>query len=431
LEAKIELEREVSLLTTFFYKKNVRKEDFLFCANIFANRRVTRIRDGYLGHASHRKIQQVKKNAISITSTFLIAILGFWLYGKMSNPSVEKEEKIEILEALPRVWVTDPKETTIPIEIPIDGRLMPFKQVTFLAKIGGELLPSKRKMQPGLEVQQGELLFQIDDRKAQQNLNALRSDFLNRILLFMPDLKLDNQRQYEKWEMYLAQLDLENTLPTLPKIEDEKEKFYLAAKGVFQLYYTIKSAEIQLEEYLIRAPFSGVFTAVNVEFGATVIPGQALATLIHKNHFELHAAVSEAELEQFAKGAKVVLKNANNQKKWIGEVSRIGGQIDPVTQNIPIYVSVKGNGLKAGIYLSGILKGKQLEDIIVLPKNSLIEHHFILTVRDSIIKKQAIEVLLEKGKNVFIKNTSIQDAVVIQSEKKLIEGERVAPIFEK
>lgn len=335
--------------------------------------------------------------------------------------------------------LTDPDQTRRRVEvqrflpqesahqIPVDGRLAAFEKVNFFANVGGILLPSSKVIKKGSYVKKGELLFDIDQRKAKFQLLAQRSQLLNTITLMMPDLKLDYPAAFGKWTAYLEAFEVEQTTPDFPISDDPKVKAFIATRGIQQQFYNIKNAEATLADFKIYAPFSGVITQALIYPGTMVNPGQQLGTMINNTSFELETAVSEKELSYVDVGARVKLNGSLPDQEWFGRVQRIGTEIDPITQYIPVFISVNGQQLKAGMYLSGTITGRPLAETVALPKSMIVDQNYVLTVVDSSVQRFELDIVKRDERNVYARNLRPDQWLIYSSVVGLFEGQEVIP----
>ena len=352
-------------------------------------------------------------------------------YKVLSTP-LEATESIAVQkEALRSVKVKLAASNSAENYISIDGRLAAYQKVNLTANVSGILLSTSKVAKKGTYFNEGELIFEIDQRKANFNIRAMRSSLMNAITLMMPDLKIDHPIAFTNWKNYLDDFDIEKTISTLPSFTTEQEKYFVSARNIHQLYYNIKSAETQLIDYKIYAPFSGVITQSNIFAGSMVMPGQPLATIINSNHYELEAPITEQDLSFIKVGNPVQLFAANSDKKWTGKVQRIGNQIDPSTQSIPIYIKVSGTGLKEGMYLNGRLKGSSFNNVISIPKELIINQEYVYILKDSIIHSQQLEIENSDDNYVYAAALSPDTWMILDDPRGLYKGQKVQPIFEE
>lgn len=366
-----------------------------------------------------------RKFLLSALLTFIILAIGTFGYQRMSKQkkstiSESKEEKV-----VRTVQVQNFTPENITNTISLDGRLTAFEVVNLFAETSGVLKPTSKTIKEGSYVKEGELLFDIDGRDAELNLLAQRSALMTAITQIMPDLKFDYPQAFDKWKRYLDEFDVKSRVKELPPITSDQEKYFVAGKNIYNLYYGIQSAEQRLNDYKIYAPFSGVVTASNIYPGQLVNLGSNLGTIMNTGKFELKAPVSLADLKYIKTGQKVTLYSDQLDREWQGQVSRISRVIDNVTQNLPIYISVWGSGLRDGMYLKGELKANELKSVIALDRSLIKDRNKVLTVVDETVKTKAIEIIKQDETKVYARGIEFDDQIITGSSAGVFSGQKV------
>jgi hypothetical protein len=144
----------------------------------------------------------------------------------------------------------------------------------------------------------------------------------------------------------------------LPKTNSDREKFFITGKNIYTQYYNVKNLDIRLSKYTIRAPFEGVLTEALVTSGTLIRPGQKLGEFINAQTYELELAINNSFIDFIKIGNSVALNNIEHTKKWSGKVIRINGKIDQASQTIRVFVEVRANDLREGMYLEADLFAK-------------------------------------------------------------------------
>ncbi len=365
-----------------------------------------------------------RQRILSTIFTLFVLVGGMLIYQNFANRepvSYANLTKKDIRQVETKNFTV----TSTNIQIDIDGRLRSIDEVTLNAEVSGKLMSMKKRFKEGVYYKKGELIFNIDDTDAKYNLLALRSNLLTSITQMMPDLKFDYPDAFQRWKTYLDNLNVENKIAPLPEIQNEQVKYYVAGRNILNQYYSIKSQEDRLSDYRIYSPFSGIVTASNVSPGSLVAPGTNLGTIINTSAFELSAPVPLSQLKYINIGQTVNLHSEALGMDWKGKVSRIGNLIDPTTQNIPIFITLKGKGLNQGMYLRGTVEGKPIESVYKIPQELIINQNEVYVVKDSIIQSKAIDVVNRQGGNVFARGLDSNDDVVAGSTNGLFTGQKV------
>ncbi len=366
-----------------------------------------------------------RKNLISAFITILILAFGLAMFQYMSKQKKSTlDGKINKKE---RRTVNTNSFTAqkIPNIIEIDGRLRAQERVNITSRVQGIMLPSPRSIRVGKYFKKGDLLYSIDNKEASFNLKAQKSSLVTSITQMMPDIKFDYPQSFDKWQKYLTDFDINKPIKALPQADSDQEKYFINGRNLYNQYFQIKSQETILSEYKIYAPFSGVITAANIFPGSLISPGQILCSMINTNQYEIASPIRMEDLKYTKVGQKVTLKSDGLDQTWNGQIQRIGTQIDESTQNIPLYISVSGKGLKDGMFLKGEISGNLIENVFELPKSIFITPNSLYTVIDSTLQIKEVTSVKRKKDKVIVRGISPTDKIVVSSLAGLFPGQKV------
>lgn len=353
---------------------------------------------------------------------FVGGVIGFQV---LSDQKTDPPRKAPGATARLTVRTIEVRNGPAGMPIPLQGRLAAYDRVDLFAEVNGLATEGAHPLKEGIRYQKGETLLQLDDREAQLALQGQRAGLLTALAQILPDIKIEFPDRFSVWETYLQQLDPEKRINDLPKANTSREKLFLASRGIQTQYYTIRSAEERLGKYRLIAPFDGVLTAVDVQRGTLVRPGQRIGQFLRLGSYELESSVSISDLGYVRIGSKVTLSSEDNRQTYTGVVRRIGDQVDAASQMVPIYIEVNGQGLKEGMFLSGEIAGGVSEQVASLPKDLIINGREIWQVRDSILVKMPVEVL-RTGRTVALVRGLDNGVLVVRDRKPgMIEGQKV------
>jgi membrane fusion protein (multidrug efflux system) len=154
-----------------------------------------------------------------------------------------------------------------------------------------------------------------------------------------------------------------------------------------------------------------------------------MGTFVQQGSYELEAAVTRNDLNFLKKGSKVTLKSAELDQEYIGTVSRINSTINPTTQQVSVFLTVRGKDLKEGLYLDAVINAGIAKDAIVVDRNMLRDGQSIYTVseKDSTLRVMTIEVISFSEDKAIIKG--IASGVLLPKDQinGAFEGMKVVP----
>jgi len=333
--------------------------------------------------------------------------------------NMKKGERPKKEMVLPTVFTETVKNSTVPINVLESGRLTAKNRIELFAEVQGVMEPTKREFKPGASYQKGDLIVSIRKDDFYANLQAQKSNLQNLITSILPDLRLDYPEAYKKWDEYLRNFDMNNSVEKLPEPTTDKEKFFITGRNIYTTYYNTKNMEIILGKYSLRAPFNGILTDVLVTPGSLIRPGQKLGEFIDPSVYEMEVAVNKSILSSLKVGEKVVVRDPeNNQNQWNGSIIRINGKVDITTQTVKIFIELHGKDLKEGMYLEAIMNGSPIDGSIEIARSLLVDETKVYIVQDGILQLVKVEPVFFNQKTVVIKG--LQDGQVIIS--KIVPG---------
>ncbi len=311
--------------------------------------------------------------------------------------------------------------------ISLTGRVVPQQKIDVVAQVQGVAESRRKPFEEGQTFQQGEVLLSLDDDEFRSNLAAQKSQFLASLVRIMSDMKLDYPTNFPAWNQYLKQLDINQSLSPLPKVENEQLRYFLSANNIFNLYHTIRSQEETLEKYTIRAPFTGAVTQAIIDAGGLVSPGVKLGEFIRTDQYEVQAAISIEDLELVEVGQTIPLRSRSISGEWMGRVNRIGKRVDPATQSVSVYLLVAGEQLKEGMYLVGDLASRTYENAVEMPKEVLTRQNQVYVIEDSVVKLKNVTPLEYQEVTVIVQGLAQNDQVITDLITSPIQGITAIP----
>ena len=317
--------------------------------------------------------------------------------------------------------------STITPQVNEGGRLGSQNTVNVISEVQGQILKGDIPLKKGQRFKKGDLLAQIFDGEAQNNLKASKSRFLNTLANALPDLKIDFKESYDAWLGFFNSIDINLDLPQIPMAMSNKEKIFLASRNILNDYYTIKSAEIRLKKYAIEAPFDGSFTNVLFEVGSTINPGGRLGTIIQTNLLTLEIPIKAQDIHWLSIGDKVDISTANSNK-IIGKIVRIADFVMSETQSVSVYVDIKPQSnvkLFDGMYLNASFNGEALKGVMEMPRNAVFNDSKVFIVEDNRLKLATIKVHKVNEKTLIFSGIPEGQILVVEPLINVSEGMKV------
>ena len=364
-----------------------------------------------------------------VTFLTVVLILGFsYQVMRYFVNQRMKPEKIGRKEVVRHVKTQKVKYGTVVTSIVGSGRLIPMQDVVISSEVRGKILEGDAPFKKGETFKKNDTLIRIFDRDAVYKLKAQKSSFLQNLAGILPDLKVDYPKSYGKWMAFFTSTDMNKDLPELPEIAAEQEKIFLASRNILSEYYSIKSSEVTLDKYTIKAPFNGTFTDVSTEVGSIANPGSALAKIIRRDKLELEIPVETSDVRWIDIGDKVQVLTEDGTMEWKGTVVRKSGFVESSTQSLSIFVSISPTGEKPlykGQYLKAIFNNKKVENVMEIPRNAVFNSNEVYVVETGKLVKKEITIHKIDEKTLIFSGLAEGTELVIEPLVNAFENMRV------
>jgi multidrug efflux pump subunit AcrA (membrane-fusion protein) len=334
--------------------------------------------------------------------TLLIIIIGL-VIGIFLSKQKETIQRRPALSRQKPIKLLTVKNENIQLPVEIAGHLYAYNKVELYAEVSGVLQDTPKRFKEGYRYSKGNVLIKIDDSVYKNNLLAEKSSLLNQLTLLLPDLSIDFPKQAPQWETYLKNLDLNKPLKPLPPVGSDKERYYIASRNIYNLYYKIKSMEATFAKYTLRAPFNGIVTESSINPGTLVRMGQKLGEFTSTDLYEMEAAVNVFDANLLEIGMIVMLKSEDIRGVFEGRIQRINSVVDRETMNVKVYIHLSDPRLREGMYLDGQVQGNPIPNAFIFSMDLLVRHNQVYAVEDSVLVSKRITIVSKHDGKVIVR----------------------------
>ncbi len=337
----------------------------------------------------------------------------------------------------------DPKEVKAPVvdttltftlqkgklssDLKIPGELDAFQQVDLYAKVSSFV--QKLYVDVGSEVHQGDLLAVMEAPELNSQLEAAKSRIES-----MQALYLASKSNYDK--MYQTSLTpgtiAQNDLDQAEARKNADMANLEAAKSAY------KEVEDTKNYLTMRAPFSGVISARNVNAGAFVGPAgtgsaQPMFVLQQQNLLRLEISVPETYTSYVNNNDHVTFTvKALPEEKFTAQIKRLAGAIDNRlrSQHIEMDVHNDDKKLLPGMVAEVTVPLPGQDSTLIVPKTALINSMlglFVIKVDGG--KAQWVKVKTGRDANSHIEvygDLKAGDELVLSANEEIRDGAKLA-----
>lgn len=290
------------------------------------------------------------------------AMLWLVLCALAATAACNRESPAEAPAAAPAVRVGTENVVTVSTqEIStgplISGTLMAEREATVRAEVSGSILQISAA--EGRAVRRGELIARIED----QALSDARASAQSAVRSAEQGLQLA-EREAARTETLVRGGALAER-----ELEAARNAVATAQAQLAEARSRLAAAETQLGKLTIRAPIDGIVAARPANVGDVVSPGTELLRIIDPRSMRLEAAIQSEGLSAVKVGLTVRFEvRGYPDQTFEGKIERISPAADPVTRQVPVFVTIPNAGgqLVAGLFAEGRI-AQQTRRALVVP----------------------------------------------------------------
>ena len=251
-------------------------------------------------------------------------------------------------------FVTTASATALDGAIPVHsaGTVRPRAEIDVAAQISGKVAWVSPAFQSGGRVDEGEVLFRIDDADYQNRMQQARANVAaQQVALLQAEEEARIAR--DEYDGFLRRRSDEAPPGDASPLTLREPQLAAARAALARDSAALADASLALSRTEVRAPFSGVVRAETVDVGQLVGPGQGVGRLYADDAVEVVVPLSDADAALIpglwtlaagdgdaSVGATVAAEYGDATYAWSGYVDRAEAALDEQTRTIDVVVRV-------------------------------------------------------------------------------------------
>jgi membrane fusion protein (multidrug efflux system) len=265
--------------------------------------------------------------------------------------------------------------------ISLSGTLEANEQIDLRSEVSGVV--ESINFQEGSKVEQGQVLFKVNDIELQAQLSKVRS---------AQKLAAENERR--------AELLLEKQAISEEEY-DISNADYLSAKAEADLIAA------QLSKATVRAPFSGPIGLRSISKGTYVTPSTTIAKLVNTKKLKITFSIPEKYASQVDVGTQLTFTTSDSDEEHIATIYAIEPEVEIATRTLKMRAIAENQDgkLYPGTFANVILPLATVNDALLVPSEALIpvqNGKRIFISEKGKAKQVAVEVGARTGSSVRI-----------------------------
>lgn len=358
------------------------------------------------------------KNKILQSSLVLIAATAL-----LSSCNEKKPEVVA--EPEPKTETFLLKKEKLSTELRMPAELIGFQQVDMYAKVSSFV--KELKVDIGSQVTKGQLLIVLEAPELSSQLAAAESRLKSMEAIYTASKSTYNRLfETSKVEGTVSKNDLEQA-------SARKNSDYAQYQAAVAAHKEVGIIRGYLE---IRAPFSGVVSARNVNLGAYVGPSGKgselpLLTIQEQSKLRLSVSVPEIYTGYLKAGDQMSFTVKSLPDTFNAKVKRMSGALDLRLRSERVEMDVENSNkrLLPGMVAEVLLPLNAKDSTYVIPKTALVnsaEGIYIIQVKD----KKAHHVTVKKGREIedrveVFGELKLNDKLIKSASEEIKEGDAV------
>jgi RND family efflux transporter MFP subunit len=356
----------------------------------------------------------------------IVASLVIAVTLRMARPDAEQNEPLQLSVVVDAITVST-KDAYISVSS--QGTIAPRTQTNLVSEVSGRVVEVSPSFVAGGSFNEGDVLIKLDDQNYLAAVSRAQASVA----------AANSQLEQEKGQGDVAQREWDR-MSAEEQSRIRAKEFYLRKPQLQEAVARLESAqadlqqaESDLDKTTIIAPYDGLVSSKNTDIGQYVTTGASIAETFAVDYAEVRLPIPESKISfldlpshtgnlnaadnmENAPEVDLVSKIGNQDYHWIGKLSRTEGVLDTRTRVLYSVVQIADpyniysdnnewntEPLRIGTYVNATIRGRLLEDVIVLPRYTLQSNNLIWTAdTEGRLRPKTVEVLTINGDDVYI-----------------------------
>ena len=362
------------------------------------------------------------------------------------NPTEIEETAAEVQPV--SVRVVEAQLGTALLTVNSQGKVQAAQQVNLSAPVAGPVSWVSPALERGGFIEAGEPLLRIDPSDFETAVARSRASVL----------QAEAEVEFSTENLSRTRDLAERSLASQAQLQEAERSLAVAKARLTEAQAGLRQAELDLSRTEITAPFTAVIDSKDVELGQFVNRAQNVAVLYGADEVEVRVPLAIRQLgylniplglrgelaEDSAPKVKLTGMYGGTQHQWQGRLVRIEAAIDEDSNSVQSIIRVKHTDrsskndwssdipLPIGLYVRAEISGRQVDDIMTLPRNVIRNNNQVLVVdAENKMYFRDVEILRLEEANVLISGGILPgEMICISPIQAVYDGMNVQPVRE-
>ena len=327
---------------------------------------------------------------------------------------------------------------SIELKVHSQGSVVPSTVSQLIPEVSGRVTWTSPNLVAGGYFEAGQELARIDDldyRNAQDRANAALK-------------RATAEVEHAKYEYGRLRSLAERRLVSRSALENGLRAYRVTQAAFEDAQANSEQAQENVRRTVLRAPFTGLVRAENIDIGQFASRGQPIATLYANDVVEVRLPIADRQLaflnlpplrngnfpEDMQPTVKLSADYGGQTREWFGKIVRAEAEIDTSSRMVQLVARVESaedsQDLSVGLFVTAEIAGLAVENIVRLPRSAIRNDNQVLVVdTENRLRFRDIQPLRLYKDNVLINAGLIPgERVCVSTVQTAIEGMAVNPV---
>ncbi|MEC8075898.1 MAG: efflux RND transporter periplasmic adaptor subunit [Pseudomonadota bacterium] len=327
---------------------------------------------------------------------------------------------------------------SIELKVHSQGTVAPSTVSQLIPEVSGRVIWTSPNLVAGGYFEADQELARIDDldyRNAQNRANAALK-------------RATAEVEHAKYEYGRLRSLAERKLVSRSALENGLRAYRVTQAAFEDAQANSEQAQENVKRTVLRAPFTGLVRAENIDIGQFASRGQPIATLYANNVVEVRLPIADRQLaflnlpplrngnfpEYMQPTVKLSADYGGQTREWFGKIVRAEAEIDTSSRMVQLVARVESaedsQDLSVGLFVTAEIAGLAVENIVRLPRSAIRNDNQVLVVdTENRLRFRDIQPLRLYKDNVLINAGLIPgERVCVSTVQTAIEGMAVNPV---
>ena len=327
---------------------------------------------------------------------------------------------------------------SIELKVHSQGSVVPSTVSQLIPEVSGRVTWTSPNLVAGGYFEAGQELARIDDmdyRNAQDRANAALK-------------RATAEVEHAKYEYGRLRSLAERKLVSRSALENGLRAYRVTQAAFEDAQANFDQAQENVKRTVLRAPFTGLVRAENIDIGQFASRGQPIATLYANDVVEVRLPIADRQLaflnlpplrngnfpEDMQPTVKLSADYGGQTREWFGKIVRAEAEIDTSSRMVQLVARVESaedsQDLSVGLFVTAEIAGLAVENIVRLPRSAIRNNNQVLVVdTENRLRFRDIQSLRLYKDNVLINAGLIPgERVCVSTVQTAIEGMAVNPV---